>query len=371
MGIFNFNKNKQSDTTNAYRFDNTSNSTNKYKPLNIENLNKYKIEYLKRLDGKRKSDYLSEHWDNVLISRTNCKLELIKKDFLKKADAKESLQYLIIPDLKNILKTNNLKVSGKKQELIDRILLNLEEDVINQFINEPIYVLSKKGLFVVNKYDEMLKNIYESHTQIAYDLIKKYDFPKAFEEVYNYYDFIDVNIYTFNPPKVKKKFDENFYKLYKQISALKLKDLNNTPEFKKLLKIALLYSYMYYDGISDSRTILNFISRFTTEKLQCKELDEFVKNNEFYLKNHSLYKDNEHLYIHTVCSTIHNNLQLEKFKNNKFIRKTTKGITILNSDKECSICSRLNPNTPWKKIKKIPSLPAHYGCRCMYILWEK
>ena len=58
----------------------------------------------------------------------------------------EILKYKTVVELKEILKKNNLKVSGKKSELIDRILENnaFSVDAQNEN-NDPIYAISEAG----------------------------------------------------------------------------------------------------------------------------------------------------------------------------------------------------------------------------------
>ena len=57
---------------------------------------------------------------------------------------------LTIPELKNILKNHNLKTSGKKQDLIDRIINN-NELKLSKFKSEEI-LFTKKGLECLDEY---------------------------------------------------------------------------------------------------------------------------------------------------------------------------------------------------------------------------
>lgn len=63
----------------------------------------------------------------------------------------EILKYKTVVELKEILKKNNLKVSGKKSELIDRILENnaFSVDAQNEN-NDPIYAISEAGRAILN-----------------------------------------------------------------------------------------------------------------------------------------------------------------------------------------------------------------------------
>ena len=68
-------------------------------------------------------------------------------DLLRLPTIEESLNLITVVNLKDILKRNNLKVSGKKNELIDRLLVNLnKKDVkLHLDLEENMYVISDKG----------------------------------------------------------------------------------------------------------------------------------------------------------------------------------------------------------------------------------
>lgn len=50
--------------------------------------------------------------------------------------------------------------------------------------------------------------------------------------------------------------------------------------------------------------------------------------------------------------------------------KIGKGITILhNNGDDCSVCHRGKHEFKWSEIDKLPALPRHWGCRCLYLAW--
>lgn len=75
--------------------------------------------------------------------------QVIADGYLTEADAKDSLKRLTVVQLKEILLNNNLPEKGKKAELIERIL----ENVDTQNLNLPIlYVPTVKGYEHLEKY---------------------------------------------------------------------------------------------------------------------------------------------------------------------------------------------------------------------------
>ena len=135
---------KLKEESNNNQDDSFFNSCNS---IIIDGLNKYEIEYLRKLNGKKEDDILDEYWDIVLKDRSRVKKKFMNMDLLRLPTIEESLNLITVVNLKDILKRNNLKVSGKKNELIDRLLVNLnEKDVkLHLDLEENMYVISDKG----------------------------------------------------------------------------------------------------------------------------------------------------------------------------------------------------------------------------------
>ncbi|APX72685.1 minor capsid protein [Companilactobacillus allii] len=80
---------------------------------------------------------------------------LIKNNLLKYSSPSNSLSVLKVTELKNILRNNSLKVSGKKSELIGRIKENLDEDTYRN-PNLRILELTNTGFDIVSKYKTLI-----------------------------------------------------------------------------------------------------------------------------------------------------------------------------------------------------------------------
>lgn len=81
---------------------------------------------------------------------------LIRRELLHAASPSESLKALLIPQLKEILRENGEKVSGKKQELIDRITTNLDENQFGENISEQVLVCTPIGTKLLKKYNNLV-----------------------------------------------------------------------------------------------------------------------------------------------------------------------------------------------------------------------
>ncbi|MCQ2098371.1 MAG: SAP domain-containing protein [Fibrobacter sp.] len=80
--------------------------------------------------------------ENVIALLEN----LVQRGFLKKEmDLKANLGDLNVPDLKCILKNNSLPVSGKKEEIVKRILENIPKDSLDNSLTKKRYLRTEKG----------------------------------------------------------------------------------------------------------------------------------------------------------------------------------------------------------------------------------
>ena len=79
--------------------------------------------------------------------------KVVEKEYLRESTSFEYLDYLGVIELKNILRDNKLKVSGKKDELIERIKDNVENSYLENLNFEKVYVLTKEGKKITEKFD--------------------------------------------------------------------------------------------------------------------------------------------------------------------------------------------------------------------------
>ncbi|MFV5767264.1 SAP domain-containing protein [Mammaliicoccus sciuri] len=104
------------------------------------------------------------------------RLKVLEKDeyLILKTDPTYSLQKLKIPELKDILRANNLKLTGKKQDLINRILDNLQSIDSNTLNLPAVYVATDKGKDLIEKtpYVKYFLNEYLIGLSRAHQILK-------------------------------------------------------------------------------------------------------------------------------------------------------------------------------------------------------
>ena len=76
---------------------------------------------------------------------------LMVRGFLQEGNLQTTLQKQTIADIKNVLKTNSLKTTGKKADLIQRALDNIREELLCSYFPKRTYQLTEHGLAALNE----------------------------------------------------------------------------------------------------------------------------------------------------------------------------------------------------------------------------
>ena len=111
--------------------------------------------------------------------------EAVERGFLIKSDYKFNIYQKTNAELKEILRDNDLKVSGIKDELVERLIKNIDEEKLKSIFNQSYYKLSDSGKELVAKnahiiyYHKKLSNVdiglYEYHKALKKDNLNKYE----------------------------------------------------------------------------------------------------------------------------------------------------------------------------------------------------
>ncbi|CAK1229099.1 SAP domain-containing protein [Fructobacillus tropaeoli] len=158
--MFNFlNKIKAHPSNGSSNTKITSNKNKEYN-TSYESLRKEsgRIVLLNWLNGKpidlipplefSREDMFNLNWISV-------KNKLISDKLLRIATPEETLPFLKVKQLKEILRSNNQKISGKKSELVKRIRDNVDEDKYYDTLDQTL-ITSESGNQLLNKYEKIL-----------------------------------------------------------------------------------------------------------------------------------------------------------------------------------------------------------------------
>ena len=180
---------------------------------------------------------------------------------------------LTVSKLKNILKSSNLKVSGNKSELIDRIYENLDvEDIMDDLIDDFLCCVSDKGYNYLEKHE--YTNYYRRY-------LRKLSFTE-FEEHYDSNIGIIDSILSFLDLHEKNAIETTNQKQY--VNALEIKRLimscNNMDEERAINEITIFNIFLNPMEYT-SYNVKGEINRFNTENV--RELRKLKKADKIEL----------------------------------------------------------------------------------------
>ncbi|HDR4897344.1 TPA: Rho termination factor N-terminal domain-containing protein [Bacillus cereus] len=349
----------------------TRNKSNEHQKIIQYSNNKLDNAHLEFLKYINKKDYtkVPNYWCEYIGKIDATISELLHMKLLTKPNEIQLLETNTVKTLKELAKKNGIKGYSKlkKSEIIETLLQNLsKEDIYQAHKNLTIYVLTPNGEKLVNDYQEQKNTernqlifriaqcIEDNNLIAAAKAVIKYEQ----QQVFNRGLGIDWN--TVEPNQLLNTSSEIF--------NLTFHDLDNTEEFKKLIKKHLIIGELLGEEIGK---ISNSFLAETTEEIKCSSLESFLKNPHggYASRMNSSNNDKVELYLHYVLFKASNQKRL----NNLLSVKAGDGIEILKTEspEECSICGNVKSIYLWDEVEYIPKLPLHFGCRCLYIAYFK
>lgn len=271
---------------------------------------------------------------------------LLELGLIKIADDKETLAGLKVTELKEILKSLNLKFTGKKQDLIDRIVSNCSDGEISGLNIRKTFVHTELGKKVIEKRREELSEAEYGKFAIAIDLILNGGFSIAYDIICKdnmqkptrnfMYDWSDA--YSRGLSKEDEKRYANLFKINSD----------------KNIVACAIYSSMSGDSINK---ITNYYIRYTeANTLNTEEIEKISQEL-------GSLKDSIQAKVRTISTRDANKREIASYKN----AGIQKYIFVATLDKKtCPVCGSLD-----SKIFKVSDAkdgvnlpPMHEGCRC-------
>lgn len=238
-------------------------------------------------DGKR-TDYIVPPYYTETVFGQNvkpCLKRFLKEGYLETSALDKTLSLYTVPDLKAALSEHELKVSGKKQELIQRLLENIPADELETLFPVGAYQLTTKGMLALSDYSLLRAN-------------------DAYSMGFSYYRLLNAK------EKYKNCNDEEI------LSFLLAEDIQKCYEEKNIYSYqgTLIKAASYMHKIKKFETALEFyiLSYF----VWCMEVETFdipgINSQSYYLAlnidrcgkqcNYSL-NDIEHCIYNTIINT--------------------------------------------------------------------
>lgn len=219
----------------------------KYSPL-------FKVAYTLYLEEFRKNplkefpDKKAKKYDTTV---RKLKRQALEDEFIELASPLLAAKDSKVTELKEILKEHDLKVSGKKDELIERLGENLSDDELKKYFKAKNYQISEKGSEFLDNNNCILY-IY-ANPDIS-RVFSSFDINKIFEERHYELDEIQDNLIDY----LKKTFDEKLsnetwvdFKSYANAIAFIEEERGNLKDALNLRIKVFLFDLNCYSVILD------------------------------------------------------------------------------------------------------------------------
>ena len=191
------------------------------------------LEEFRKNPAKKFSDSLAKRYDTT---PNKLNKQALEDEFIEPASPLNAAKDLKVSDLKEILKEHNLKVSGKKDELIERLGENLTDEELKKYFKSKTYQISKKGLEFLSENSYILY-IYSNSD------ISRVFYPSEIGKIFEERQYSEDEIRDMILKYLKRIFDEKLtqelwvdFKIYANAIAEILEDKN---ELKDALNMRL------------------------------------------------------------------------------------------------------------------------------------
>ena len=224
--------------------------------------------FLNYINGLNHSNNLPDYWKynyginpNIVVSK------LITSGLLEfKVNIEKNISILTVPQLKEVLKDNNLPVKGKKSDLIKRILGNIDTSYLEKQFPEKRFLLTKKGEELIDRYYLFIINQKENYSFDNNDILEIY---QKFPNTDNKYKLIELFNYVIQKDILKKEYSDlelrvlQFYNFYLKIDSFNEALFYYIVEYKlKLFNYRTIDSKVYLDDVSYIEFDNGFINKF-------------------------------------------------------------------------------------------------------------
>lgn len=206
--------------------------------LEIIFLLKHKVIY------EKNNEYYYD-WRRIYkVSPSEIKKQCFEKELYREATAEEILNTYKVSELKEVLKSKELKISGNKSELIDRIIEAVSEDEIKkEYDGEMFYSLSDRAQELIQEFSYL--ELYEHY--LRPDEIDIYDYYKASKETGDPYLGL-MSILMDQASECLSK-GEYYYLKHRFIKLSKLSD--SLEDYEGVLKYMIKVIYLEMSGLGN------------------------------------------------------------------------------------------------------------------------
>ncbi len=184
--------------------------------METNSLNSNEIIFLKFMQNKPTDESFSPRWEFQYKIKPEIEIDkLVKLNYLEyNCNWKDNIKKATLKELNDILQNYNLKVTGKKDDLIKSAIENIDNNVLAQTFNKTIYILTDKGKYIIEKNKKLFMTDREKSGKAFEELTdKEYNFLKNHHKTTEYKELKNS---TYNFEKGYLKYDI-LWSIYNQL----------------------------------------------------------------------------------------------------------------------------------------------------------
>jgi hypothetical protein len=261
-----------------------------------------------------------------------------------------------VKDLKPILESRGVKPKGNKPDLIRLVLENIPADEVRSMVPMVTrYRATDAGSVQIEAFRQWKKSDREAAELNALQLLRSKNLRGA-EGAADEYRGRQLQ---------PSCLGERQLEAAKTLLSMGYEDLSvsSSQRFEVACRMAL-------EALFGSTDCEGAILEICGGAIPCPDLISFMANPCGMAKGYSADSpgDLAALYVHT--KTFHATFLSDLKEMYAETREIAKGVEILYVDGEpCPICNRGKHKYRWSEINDMPTLPRHWGCRCVLCAW--
>lgn len=288
------------------------------------------VSLLKYFDKEIPFNHLPNYFTNIyFLDVEKLREEFINKKLLTYTNLEETISFYTVAQMKTFCKENSIdiKLSGKKDDLIKRLLENVDHSVLEDYFNVKRYKLTAIGELLVSKHLSDIIKLKRSH---HFDVLRNN--PNLLKLIENQQYSQAVAEWRKNPEKLYSEYETIYQDFYKRNIPFSSPDAEHEKLIKNIAMVADIIAVRHEDATVILEEAYNIVVPETTMFLATRVLDSLFAIHSFQ----------------------------ENFK--KGLYKTYR-ITALSGDSTCTHCVRFrNKDLPIEKAEIGVNFPPFYGC---------
>lgn len=152
--------------------------------FNSDNIKDVEIEFLKKLNGYLIDNEYPQYWNDYINDINKFIKRLINSNLLRVSNPKDDIKNLKVKDLKKLLNKKLIDTKGKKDELIERVLANYNDNELKDIIDwNERYILTKEGNEIVDSYISNKDKLYKDLSIEVFNLLKELKINEAYIKI--------------------------------------------------------------------------------------------------------------------------------------------------------------------------------------------